>query len=503
MMLKKNVLVWLALLLLYLTSNYALNVRNVHAQDADVKLSVAPSEYYATKVGEVFQVNVTLEILNETAQVVGVDFRISYNNSLLEVVNVEEGPFFKEFTQGPLGTFFVYYVEDETVFPNGTVIPPHIIIGALIFPNETGQYPGPFPNGSGTIAMITFKAIQHSPAKSLNCTFEFFDIIAVSAEGEYLTAESEDGYYEIAPLTYEYSPRRPVAGQEVTFDASVTIEPEMAKWYYWQFDDGTTLNTTEQVVVHEFIAPGTYNVTLTVKYVDNSTLSIWKLVNVGSYIPLEVKIDAGSLYFRGEICEFNVITTYLGDGVHADKISAVLYFNGSIVQNLTDKIEWLGTGYYRIQYTIPGDAEAGTYTLLVQAKYMGLDGMDIKSFYISDNIAELKDTIDKIEGDIATIVIPDLEDVIMLNLTEINAYVESIDGTTATIESDVGTLKADVSDVANSILNLDGKLDATDSKIDDLAGGQGTMLTILYVILVFSIISFIAAILAVYFARKK
>ena len=47
MMLKKKVLVWSALLLLYLTSNYALNVTNVYAQNADVKLSVTPSEYYA------------------------------------------------------------------------------------------------------------------------------------------------------------------------------------------------------------------------------------------------------------------------------------------------------------------------------------------------------------------------------------------------------------------------------------------------------------------------
>ena len=478
MMLKKNVLVWLALLLLYLTSNYALNVRNVHAQNADVKLSVAPSEYYATKVGEVFQINVTLEVLNETAQIVGVDFRISYNDSILEVLNVEEGPFFKKFTQGPSGTFFVYYIEDETVLPNGTVIPPHIIIGALIFPNETGQYPGPFPNGSGTIAMITFKAIQHSPVKPLNCTFEFFDTMVVNAKGEYLTAESEDGYYEIAPLTYEYSPRRPVAGQEVTFDASVTIEPEMAKWYYWQFDDGTTANVTEQTVKHTFSAPGTYNVSLTVRYTSNLTLSIWKLIEVSSYIPFTVKIECSSLYFRGEICEYNILTTYLGRPVNANEISAALFFNGSLFEDLTSKIEFVATGYYRISYVIPSNAENGTYTLIVNAKYNGIYGASIKSFLIGD----LKDYLNNITTEIG---------IIKGNLSDL------IDR----LNEELNDVEASLSDLNRQLANITQTMN---NKFDAIEEGQNSILTTFYLTSAVQLgLLVIVAAVSIYLARKK
>lgn len=61
---------------------------------------------------------------------------------------------------------------------------------------------------------------------------------------------------------FTFSPNAPVAGQQITFDASGSSDPDgtIVK-YSWEFGDGTPLATGE-TVTHTFTAPGTYTVTL-------------------------------------------------------------------------------------------------------------------------------------------------------------------------------------------------------------------------------------------------
>jgi len=487
----------LALSLLWLPT-----IKRSQAQD-HITLAVDPPTYQANKKGDIFSINVTIDNVETDDRLVGLDFRLSYNNAILEVINVEEGPFFKQFNQTPSEphTFFIYYIENETTVGTET-IPPHVVVGILLYPNETGLWPEPFPEGNGTIATMTFKAIYQpvEPQPATNCTFKIFDTMLVDDAEGYLTCEVVSGYYEIPSalypiLSFTYWPPKPTAGQEVIFNASESYDPDGSIiWYCWEFEDGTTVNTTHPVATHVFSASGWHDVTLTAKGIDNLTSTMTKTVEVGAPAPIEVRIDAGSLYFRGEICEYNVLITHLGRAVNTKELSAMLYFEGNIYANLTENIETVETGFYRIPYTIQGTAEAGTYTLLVEAKYNEMSGVNIKSFYISDNLAGMKDTVDSIHNDILTVVIPDLG-VIKLNLTEIHAVVTSISGTTATISTNVGDLTSDVSDLSDSILSLEGK-------VDDAVGTQGTMLTVLYVILILAIIAVAAAATAAYFARK-
>ena len=306
-------------------------------------LAVAPSYYLATHAGETFNVTVRIENLSAASRAVGFQFRLSYNDTLLEVVNVAEGSFLRQFNQtsSPPYTFFVYYIEPETQYPNGTVIPPHVLVGILLMPNSTGDWPGPFPEGNGTLASITFNVTAESAG---SCILHLFDTKIVNDEGE-INHNVVDGLFEfkpaVAPLynltiiagpggttdpppgtyTYEngsvvlataipdagyvfdywildgemrlenpieivmdghhvleahfkeaerkpiaafiWSPRSPLEGQEVVFDASMSRADggEIVR-YEWSFGDGS--RGEGLVITHTYTEAGLYRVTLTV-----------------------------------------------------------------------------------------------------------------------------------------------------------------------------------------------------------------------------------------------
>jgi len=71
---------------------------------------------------------------------------------------------------------------------------------------------------------------------------------------------------------FDYSPKPPIVGETVTFDASASNDPDgVIVWYYWDFGDLTApVNTTDSVATHTFSGVGNFNVTLTVA--DNDDL---------------------------------------------------------------------------------------------------------------------------------------------------------------------------------------------------------------------------------------
>jgi len=119
-----------------------------------INLTVAPNKYYASESGEVFNVTVRINDVDPASKLIAVTFRLSYDPSLLDVVDVVEGPFLPYWASqqpGSLGTFFTNFTESDGVYG------PHVLVGDLILPNATGKWNPPFPEGSGTIATITFR----------------------------------------------------------------------------------------------------------------------------------------------------------------------------------------------------------------------------------------------------------------------------------------------------------------------------------------------------------
>jgi hypothetical protein len=115
-------------------------------------LKVEPPVYNAQMLNKTFSINITISDLGQYWRVFIIQFRLCYNEKLLEVVNVEEGPFMKDPRWNLHGTFFYYFI--ESVLPAG----PSVVVGMMLYPNDTGELEV-FPSGGGVLATITFKAI--------------------------------------------------------------------------------------------------------------------------------------------------------------------------------------------------------------------------------------------------------------------------------------------------------------------------------------------------------
>lgn len=94
-------------------------------------------------------------------------------------------------------------------------------------------------------------------------------------------------------------------------------------------------------------------------------------------------------------------------------------------------IEVIAVGLYRVAYSIPANAQTGTYTLSVKANFRtGMTtatGHATAAFTISPTLTNQDTYITEIRDSIATVIIPDLN-TIKVNLTEIDAKIISVDG---------------------------------------------------------------------------
>ena len=194
----------------------------------------------------------------------------------------------------------------------------------------------------------------------------------------------------------------------------------------------------------------------------------------------------------------------MGVPVNVSEISAELYFDGALYENLTGKIEAVTTGYYRISYVIPDNAENGTYTLIVRANYHGAFGADIKSFLISetfsnmhDAISDLKDYLNNITAEIGIIKgnLSDLTD----RLNEVkNDLIQQLNNLTEELndaEASLGDLSRQLTDNATQAMN---------NKFDSIEEGQNSILTTFYLTSAVELgLLVIVAAVSIYLARKK
>jgi hypothetical protein len=202
------------------------------------------------------------------------------------------------------------------------------------------------------------------------------------------------------------------------------------------------------------------------------------------------------------MAEFYILTSSLGEPVNAE-VSAQLYFNGSLYADLSDAIETISQGFYRVPYTIPGNASTGTYTLIVKAKYYSLSGVSIESFQLSRTLSGWNAQIQEIRDDIATFVIPDLG-AIRLNLTAINMTLQdiflkviAINGTTARIETTLGIVNGTVTEMKGNMATvIVPGLGQIQTDVSSLIGTQETWTIPQYLVMVFSIVAAAGAVLS-------
>ena len=168
-------------------------------------LKVDPSSTTIGLINKTFTINITINDLQAGWKGVGFEFRLTYNSTLLKVLNVAEGPFLVGFPQSttPPYTLFIYYIDEKPYTST--------IVGALLLPNSTGDFPGPFPSGNGILATITFQAIYQEKGYSkvlgylkppLTCNLTLMDTLIVDLGLTRIGHYTEDGSYTIEPNNY-------------------------------------------------------------------------------------------------------------------------------------------------------------------------------------------------------------------------------------------------------------------------------------------------------------
>jgi len=259
-----------------------------------------------------------------------------------------------------------------------------------------------------------------------------------------------------------------------------------------------------------------------------------KKFTVVDVTPLDVQIDVGTMHFKGEIAEFYAQTIFKGQAVSAIISSAILYKPDGTVENLL--AQDVTIGLYKIPYAIPGDADPGTYTLVITVHYITdkvqAVGTSFKCFVISSTLTNINMTIQELQGDIATIIIPDLG-MIKANLTAINATVVkikgslavvnstlgliqgtldtiqlkviAINGTTATIQTTLGIMNGTITSIEGNMATIEIETDIGTIKAD-ISGIQGTQdawIISQYVTIVIALIAAASSMLSVIFLRHK
>jgi len=313
--------------------------------------------------------------------------------------------------------------------------------------------------------------------------------------------------------------------------------------------------------------PDIYVITAT----DSYGLKASAYLTIVDITPLTIDIDVGSVHFAGELTEFYALTSFNGTPVNVTITKAYLYFKDTIIANLTDASEQIGMGLYRVPYAIPNDASVGTYTLVMEARCMTdiieSKGTSLKSFLVSSTLTGWNAWLLEVKGNIATIktdvgmikvslndinatitgLITDAKGEILLKidttlgtatakLEDIDAKLNSINGTVVEISSLIGNVTAKIDDIHMKVVSIDwetkiadiqsdlGKIKGYVEDVDD--GGLATIkteigdvklgisdikkqfpitvdMTPVWIAVVLSLIAAIAAIYAVITIRQK
>lgn len=248
--------------------------------------------------------------------------------------------------------------------------------------------------------------------------------------------------------------------------------------------------------------------------------------------PLNVQVDVGALQFRGEVVTFQIYTAFNGSAVNATVTNALLYKPDGSNQTLT--VQPVAAGLSEASYTLPADAQTGSYALVITADYSSSVvqsvGTAFKSFLVSPTfsgwnalLTSVNESVGTIRTDLGLVNVR-LEalnltmarivgDVVILNsslgtiqsdLETIGFKVTAINGTTATMETVLGTVNGTVTSIRDekATIIIQG-IGQVESDVSSLKVAQGNWTIPQYVILASTLVAAAGALLSVVMLRRR
>ena len=513
---------------------------------AGTVLAVEQSLSLATAQGQIFDVNVTIADVEASSRLIGVQFRLGYDAGLVTVLDVVEGSFLSSFPHvvDPPYTFFMSFDE-----PGDPLYGDHVVVGNLLLPNATGDYPGPFPEGGGTLATITFNVTGATGSFD----FELFDTMLIDQDG--LEIPHELAYNQFIREFNVTVTDRPDSSYNRTSVAPMKFTIKYGDDSYYTYNDfgsitvgihnGTHIIEQINLAATDFDASSNkwtarWIIPPNTPMLDNYTFVIAANNVIDQYgdtgpfndivsesfavsdlppLPsksLNIEVDAGDIYFTGEQAEFFLLTTLDGIPVDITTIAAVMY--KPEMSQLPLPTTQIATGLYKVTYNIAAADQPGTYALVVQASYTKQGtttyGSSLDTFQISSTLTEWNATITEINGTLATI--QTTMGQIQVDLGTINATLVDIviDDYLAVIDSAVGQIQIDLDDINAEIVAIEGdvvtmntslgQISTTLDEIQESVGGvHSTANTTLYAASILSALAVIIGIAILMLLRKK
>jgi hypothetical protein len=148
-------------------------------------MSVDPNTFTFKKNGDVLSLNVILNSVDKGFNLVGAEFKVRYDPTLLSITAaaIGEGDFMKDFaTHAGTDTFFQAVVDVGTDYG---------LIGIIILPLPNGTWPeGVFPEGTGVLATLNFTAIGQQATQDVNGKLQVYDPLLVDVDAKTIPVDA-------------------------------------------------------------------------------------------------------------------------------------------------------------------------------------------------------------------------------------------------------------------------------------------------------------------------
>ena len=389
-----------------------------------------------------FDLDILINLVNPADELFFVQLNVSWNPALLDLIDIEDGPFMNNPIWSPHGADGNTTVKEPGGFATYWI---------MINPNDTGYWDNTaWPSGDGVVGIAHFEVISQSadadgvapagfvtsPVDLQGVFGEFFlghpnDAHALAgleaqckdppndADPPYLPyGDPVNGvvniydYYWKAPVAIKtHTPDIPLVGETVIFDGSASrgyrnVDGAMVPdatyiaSYFWTYGDGSN-SSVGPITTHVYADTGAFTVTLTVTDLDGRIGSVSQPVTVISGRLIDVFVGTGTGPYptpyggQGQdnvadmfepqetVCVYALVT-YNGDPVQS-KLVTFIVVSPHNLHDFSRTAITNGTGYAYIEFGLPWPCEDpvneifGIWNITVK--------VDIRGQVVEDTIA--------------------------------------------------------------------------------------------------------------------
>ncbi|MGA3191817.1 MAG: cohesin domain-containing protein [Candidatus Bathyarchaeia archaeon] len=156
-------------------------------------LAAEPSLYQATSVSQTFTVSIVAHNIDPANNVVGFEFTLGYDPTLLSVVAVNNGTFLNGPAAPPNGGVLYYGPNYGSNYVN---------FAGFILPDDSGVWHPPLLNGTGTVATVTFQVISTPPKGQVaSSDLTLYDVEIADTSARALSRSGISGSVDISVPT--------------------------------------------------------------------------------------------------------------------------------------------------------------------------------------------------------------------------------------------------------------------------------------------------------------